>query len=260
MKNRFKRLMLGALLLAVPALAQAGDRHFIYNYESGVLGAGEREIETYSTYRFGQQTFYSALDYNLEFETGLGGGAQTSLYLNFTQELGQDPNDRSEVVTHGPVLDGISNEWKFKLTDAVADGVGLGLYIEPEFEPDDFELEMKVIVDKKMGNFLATFNLLGEPAFDYADTDSSFLLRPSVGLGYFLSDKFFVGIESMDENFYDKDPMRSVFSLGPVVEYSETNWWVALTFLPQLASIGSSTLDLTDSQKDQIRVATSFSL
>jgi len=127
-------------------------------------------------------------------------------------------------------------------------------------EPDDFELEMKVIVDKKMGNFLATFNLLGEPAFDYADTDSSFLLRPSVGLGYFLSDKFFVGIESMDENFYDKDPMRSVFSLGPVVEYSETNWWVALTFLPQLASFGSSTLDLTDSQRDQIRVATSFSL
>ena len=40
MKNRLKRLMLGALLLAVPALAQAGDRHFIYNYESGVLGAG----------------------------------------------------------------------------------------------------------------------------------------------------------------------------------------------------------------------------
>jgi hypothetical protein len=260
MKNELKNLFIGALLFAVPALAHAGDRHFTYNYESGVLGDGEREIETYSTFRFGQNEFYSALDYNLEFETGLGGGVQTSLYLNFTQELGQDPSDNSEVVNHGPTLDGISNEWKFKLSDAVADGVGLGLYVEPEFEPDDFELEMKVIVDKKMGNVLATFNLLAEPAFDYADTDSSFLLRPSVGLGYFLSDKFFVGFESMDENFYDKAPMRSVFSLGPVVEYSGANWWVAVTFLPQLANIGSSSLDFTDSQRDQVRVATSFSL
>jgi len=260
MRKSLQKLMFGIFLLAAPQLGHAGDRQFIYNYQSGVLNDGEREIETYSTYRFGKDSFYSALDYNLEFETGLGGGVQTSLYLNFTQELGQDPNGGVALNGGSPVLDGISNEWKFKLADPVADAVGLGLYVEPEFEPDDFELEMKVIVDKKIGNWLATFNLLAEPSFDYADTDSAFLLRPSAGLGYYLSDRFFLGVESMDENFYDKDPMRSVFSLGPVLEYSGNNWWVAVTFLPQLASFGSSSLDLTDSQKDQVRVATSFSL
>jgi hypothetical protein len=252
----FKAVAAGAVLMAVwPAGARAGDRHFTYNYESGVLDSGEKELETYTTYRFGRSDFYSAIDENVEFETGLGGGVQTSLYLNFTQEYTADGLD-----TSGPVLDGISNEWKFKLADSVADPVGLGLYLEPEFEPDDFELEMKVILDKKSGPWLWTLNLLGEPAFDYVGNGSSFLFRPSAGLGCFLSDAVFLGAEVMDENFYDDRPMRSVLSGGPTLEYSGKSWWVALTFMPQWADVGSPSLDFTDSQRDQVRVATSFSL
>jgi hypothetical protein len=247
--------VLGLLLAAWPAGARAGDRHFTYNYESGVLDQGEKEIETYTTYRFGRDGFYSAIDQNLEFETGLGGGVQTSLYLNFTQAFTADGLD-----TSGPVLDGISNEWKFKLADSVADPLGIGLYLEPEFEPDEFELEMKLILDKKSGPWLWTLNLLGAPAFGYVDNSSAFLFRPSAGLGCFLSDALFLGAEVMDENFYDDRPMRSVLSGGPTLEYSGKGWWAALTFMPQWASVGSPVLDFNDSQRDQIRVATSFSL
>ncbi len=148
MKKGFMNLLGIFVLSSLPAFASAGDRHFIYNYESGVLNAGERELETYTTYLFGRDQFYSRVDENIEFETGLGGGVQTSVYLNFTEELGEGAS-----LSGGPVLDGLSNEWKFKLADNVADGLGLGLYIEPEFEPDDFELEMKVIVDKKWATF-----------------------------------------------------------------------------------------------------------
>ncbi len=253
-----KRILAVLSLSFLPVLALAGDRHFIYNYESSVLEAGEREIETYTTYRFGRDYFYSAMDQNLEFEVGLGDGVQTSLYLNFTQEFANQGSGAQ--LGGGPVLDGVSNEWKIKLTDSSSDVVGLGLYFEPEFKPDDFELETKIIVDKKMGSFLWTFNLLGESEFDYTDTNSSFLLRPSLGMGVFANDRLFLGFESMDENFYDNQPLRSVFSLGPIVEYSGKDWWVALTYLPQVANIGNSSLDFTDSQRNQVRVATSFSL
>ncbi len=254
------RVLLGALaLLAVPGLARAADRHFIYNYETGVENAGEKDLETYTFYLFGRDTFYSALKQQIEFETGLGDGVQTSLYLNFAQELVQDPSGGVQQ-SGGPLLDGVSNEWKFKLADCVADPLGAGFYLEPEFEPDDFELEMKLLLDKRMGSWLWVFNLLAAPAFDYADRGGSFLLRPSMGLGCFLSDSVFIGIESMDENFYDSRPMRSVFSLGPCLQYSGKDWWVEIAFLPQLANIGGPSLDFTDSQRDQVAVATSFSL
>ncbi len=257
MKKCYWKFILGLILLTLPGLSPAADRHFIFNYESNNLGPGERDLETYTWYLFGRNSFYSAMNQSIEFETGLDLGVQTSLYLNFTQQFA-DPGNGPQLV--GPVLDGISNEWKFKLMDSSADTFGLGLYLEPEFEPDDFELETKVIVDKNMGSWLWTFNLLAAPAFDYTDTNQSLLLRPSLGAGLFLSDSVFVGFEAMDENFYDDHPMRSVFSAGPCIQYSGKNWWVELCFLPQLTNFGSSTLDFTDSQRDQIAIATSFDL
>jgi hypothetical protein len=255
---KVKRILAVLSLLSLPALSSAGDRHFIYNYESAVLDAGEREIETYTTFRFGRDKFYSAMDQSLEFEVGLGGDTQTSLYLNFTQEFSDQGSGAQ--LSGGPVLDGISNEWKFRLSDSSADLVGLGLYFEPEFEPDDFELETKVIIDKKIGSFLGTFNFLAAPAYSYVTNTSSILLRPSLGMGLFATERLFIGFESQDENFYDDQPMRSVFSLGPLVEYSGKDWWVAATYLPQIANIGNGSLDFTDSQRNQVRVATSFSL
>jgi hypothetical protein len=256
MRKQFKNLILGVFLL-LPGLSLAADRHFILNYESNNLGQGERDLETYTWYLFGRNTFYSAMNQSIEFETGLDVGIQTSLYLNFTQQYADQGNGPQLT---GPVLDGISNEWKFKLMDSSADSFGLGLYLEPEFEPDDFELESKVIVDKNMGSWLWTFNLLAAPTFDYTNTNESFLLRPSLGAGLFLSDAVFIGFEAMDENFYDNAPMRSVFSAGPCIQYSGKNWWVELCFLPQLSNVGNPTLDFTDSQKNQVAVAMSFDL
>ncbi len=258
MFKRTRVIVTGLFLSITPVMAAAADRHFAYNYETGVLVSGERELETYTTYRFGRDSFYSAMDQSVEFETGLGGDVQTSIYLNLTQELadaGSGPQ-----MGGGPVLDGISNEWKIKLADSAADGLGLGFYFEPEFEPDEFDFETKLLIDKRMDDWLWCLNILAAPAFDYTSTASSFLLRPSMGLGCFVTEKFFLGFESMLENFYDDQPMRSVFSLGPALQYSGKDWWIALTYLPQIANIGSGSLNFTDSQRNQVRLATSFDL
>jgi hypothetical protein len=259
MKNRLSNWCFALAFAALPSLARAADRHFIYTEESTVQAAGDKDLESYTTYRFGRDAFYSAMDQSLEFEVGLGGDAQFASYLNFTQELAADAPG-GEPGLEGPVLDGVSTELKLKLADNVADPLGVGLYFEPEFEPDELDLETKLILDKKMGSWLVAFNLTAEPGFHYTDSGTSLLLRPSLGVGYFLTGRWFIGLEAMNENFYDDAPMRSVLSAGPELEYAGDSWWVAVTFLPQLASIGSPTLDFTDSQRDQVRVATSFSL
>jgi hypothetical protein len=246
--------------MAVFGSAQASERHFGYSYESPVLSEGSRELETYTTYQFGRDLFYSALQQRVEFEVGLGGGAQTSLYLNFKQTM----EDTGSGITNEVLMDGVSSEWKFKLSDNVADPIGFGLYFELGFAPDAFEVETKVIIDKKSDNWLWSLNLMAEPEFSFvAGTPTAWNLVPSLGIGYFLSEHFMLGLEAVNENVYDGDPLlniQSTLSLGAVISYTANNWWMTLTALPQIANLNASALDLTESQRWQMRLATSFAL
>lgn len=239
----------------------ASERHFGFSYESAVLQAGQKELETYSDYRFGRDSYYSALDQRVEFEMGLGGGVQTSLYLNFTQEMLDDGTGN---ISSSFLADGVSNEWKFKLMDNVTDDFGLGLYVENGFKPDEYELETKVILDKQMGEWLWTFNLTNEPEFHYIDRTGGFSVIPSLGIGYFLApERFLVGVEAQNLNFWhdtSKPTTLSILSAGPVLSYTAPDWWATVTFLPQLVNFQEPKLDLTNSQRFQVQVALSMAL
>jgi hypothetical protein len=260
-----KRIYRGSLVLLFLAsftgFSWASERHFMFSYESPVLQDGQKELETYTDYRFGRGQYYSALDQKLEFELGLGGGVQTSLYLNFTQEMLDDGTGN---ITNSFLADGISNEWKFKLMDNLTDDFGLGLYVENGFKPDEYELETKVILDKRMGDFLWTFNLTNEPEFHYIDNTMGFSVIPSLGLGTFLvPDRFFIGLEAQNLNFWYNTSLpttTSILSAGPVLAYSAEDWWATLTYLPQLVNFQGQGLDFTNSQRNQIQLGFSIAL
>ncbi|HVZ81416.1 MAG TPA: hypothetical protein VHE12_11575 [bacterium] len=259
MKRRTQAAILCLALLAAPALAS--ERHFTFSYESSVLGEGEKELETYSDFKFGRDLYYSALDERLELEWGLGGGVQSSLYLNFEQEMA---DDGTGAIGTEFLADGISNEWKFKLSDRWTEALGLGLYFENGFKPDEYELETKVIVDKQMGDFLWTFNLTAEPEVHFIDNTVGFSLTPSAGAGFFLvPEKFFVGIEAQYLNAWedlDQGKTASMISAGPVLAYTGKGWWAAVTYLPQLANLQGSGLDYGNGQRHQVQVAFSLEL
>ena len=259
-----KKITLGFILLALaPGVSWASERHFGFSYESPVLKEGTRELESYTTYRFGRDTFFSGLKESLEFEVGLGDGLQTSLYLNFDQELADDGTGTG-TIDESLLFDGVATEFKFKLLDNAADSVGLGLYLETEFEPDELDVETKVIVDKKTGQLLWTLNLTVEPRFDLIADTTTLSVTPSAGLGVFLvPDRFFLGLEVVNENEYSGTPQsqaKSILSTGPVLSYTGNNWWTTLTILPQVANLMGSSLDLTNSQRWQIRLANSWEL
>ena len=170
----------------MPALANR--RHFTYTYESAVLPKASHELEIWNTIRLNRKDFYRGLDSRAEFEFGLGGNFQTSLYLNIGSASFLDGGAVASEESFG-----FSNEWKYKVLDAVADPVGLALYGEGSYTNKEIELEGKIILDKEIGDLLLAFNAVGEHAFvsgiDNAQvtTQTEEIMELAGGAAYFLA-------------------------------------------------------------------------
>jgi len=257
-----KKIFFATLILSlIPLEVEASERHFGYSYETDILQNEQIELETYSLYKFGRDTYFSGLDQRFEFELGLGGGVQTSIYLNFEQEMA---DDGTGTIHNDFLSDGLSNEWKFKLSDNLTDGLGLGLYIESGFKPDEFELETKFIFDKRMGNWLWTLNLSNEPELHFDDNTLGFSIIPSFGLGYFLvNETLFLGLEAQIKYFWYNTSLpitAALFMAGPVLAYQSKDWWVTLAFSPQLINFLGPNLDFVNGERDQIQLGFSIAL
>lgn len=215
--------------------ASANERHFTYTYESGVLPAGGRELEVWTTWRGGRRRFYSAFDHRFEYEVGLTSRLQTAFYFNVgsvTSDAGF--GDRSTSFQgHG-----VSSEWKYKLLDSVADPVGLALYGELGMASDALNVEAKIIIDKRMGNFLLAGNLVFEPEWKFVKrTKKEIELEANVAAAYFPLPNVSVGLEMSNRSELEGPQMNMEWSslhAGPVIAYAHEEWWVSMSFLRQL--------------------------
>jgi len=161
-----KKILLTLFFLSTIATALlAQDRYFAYTYQTNVLNKGDFDLEfqntlatgkvgAYSPYVFGQH-----LDQRLEYEVGLGKKVQTAFYLNselfnFADTSSTDMNQELKI--------SFSNEWKWKLSDPVANRIGFALYEELEIGGNNYESETKLIFDKRWKNDLLAFNIVGK--------------------------------------------------------------------------------------------------
>ncbi|MFI5170801.1 MAG: hypothetical protein ACHQFW_00335 [Chitinophagales bacterium] len=244
----------------------AGDRDFTYTYQSTVLDKGHRELELWFTYLDGNSSeFYNALNHRAEFEIGLGKHFQTAFYLNLgysamlTERITGIDMESGESLTESFIAKdfsmSFSNEWKWQLSDPVANGIGSALYGEFTVAPEEFEIEGKLILDKKFGNFVTALNLVGEIEFE-AELEEEITASGDVeteleweketvaeiiyGLSYQFSPHFSVGLELKNENAFEEDEIESTFSAGPAISYKGENWWFAFTAMPEIKSSGEA--------------------
>ena len=220
------------------SFAEANERRFTYTYGSDVLSVGTFELEPWTTFRIGRDSFYNRQDYRLEFEVGLADQLQTAWYLNFAA-INQDTDGgrKSEFEWQG-----VSWEWKYKLLDPVADPTGLALYLEPAFGPTEAAVEFKLILDKRIGDFYAAFNAVFEHEWNFeekAPVKRELDLEFDLGLAYFITPSFSAGIEVRNHNEFPKGQgwEHSALFAGPVVSYATKTWWATLTVLPQLPAL-----------------------
>jgi len=253
--------------VAIATVSVASERRFTYTYESGVIARGQVELEPWTTFRTGKEDYYRAFDQRVEFEVGLTSRLQTSFYLNLSAATALA--DSTLQTESG--FDGISNEWKLKLRDPVADPFGLALYFEWSASTRDVELETRVIADKRAGNWLYAFNATVEPEWEFitqdgANVDANSELKYEFNLAgtYFVKPSTSVRIAVRNHNLHisSEDYQHSVLFAGPVVSYASEAWWATLTVMPQVAKLKGSEIDaghsLVTSELEKLEVRMIF--
>ncbi len=251
------RIALLLIATAAAAQASASERHFTYTYESAVLRPGAREIEPWNTFRLGKDGFFARLDTRAEVELGIGDRLQTSIYLNLAAETRDTAEGRETTGT----LEGISSEWKMKLSDPVADRAGFALYGELSGGPAEAEVEGKLILDKRSGRLLAAANLSVEHGWEFAGgegTEQESAVELTGAAAWFVRPGFTAGLELRSHTVFPPpgEPTRSALFLGPSVSYSREGWWVAASVLPQLAALAGASrgsLDLVEHERVELR-------
>jgi len=245
----------GGIALAMTGWeARANERHFAWSYESATLPGGARELELSVTPRLERDSFYQEVDQRLEVELGLMDRLQTSVYFNFRLSR-TDPDARIALGWS------VSNEWKWKLLDAVADPVGLAVYGEVTGGPAEglLELEAKLILDKQLGNLLLAFNATAEEDFTFgpgvaggatsSNANSSVTeVFGTAGATYAVrlggEVQVGVGAEARAESLFSGNTgyLHTAFYAGPQVSLAVRGFWAVLSFQPQLASHKNASL------------------
>ena len=268
-------------LLFIPFISFSQDRTFAWTYNSTVLSKGNKDLEGWSTFGTGRKYFYQGLDTRLELEVGLTDKIQTSLYFNASHKaFGANLDtlggiaDTSVTGVFGSSRFSISNEWKWKLSDPVVNKVGFTLYGEITLAAGWFELENKLIFDKKIGNNIFAMNLIDEWEFVSdvkkglgetnlealeAEVDLAYmhLFKPNCGLGF--------EIRNINEIKEMKNWENSALLGGPTYFHSGERYFIIVGLLPQWCNLkrtddSPDNLVLNEHEKFSVRLLLGFGL
>jgi hypothetical protein len=276
MLQRTKRVKWAGLLIlpqlisfAAPIVSFANERHFTYTYESSVLPKDGREFELWTTHRFGRHDFYSAFDHRAEFEFGLTNRLMTSFYLNWHSVAEEDTTTSPSTIKKESEFDGISSEWKYKMSDPVADKIGSAVYGEVTVGTEELELEGKIILDKRIGKNLFAYNFTTEAEWEREPGEVEYeevSIENNLAFTHFFNPAFAGGFELRNHSEFTNQnhPEHSALFFGPVVSYSTEKWWVAFTGMSQLPAIKRSVNDrnsglvLNEHERYNLRLLLSF--
>ncbi len=247
-----KSVLTVIILFTFANISFAQDRMFAYTYQTNVLNKGDFDLEFQNTLRTGKVGAYSPyvfgqhLNQRLELEVGLGKKVQTSFYFN--SELFHYA-DTSSASLNQELQVSFSNEWKWKLSDPVANRIGSALYGEFEFGGSNVEFEGKLILDKRINNELFAFNLVGkyeiekEISRENNITKALWTHNSPVEL-YFAYMHFFkphigLGFEIKNNNDITKEDgwMNSVLFGGPAFFVSVGRFFTNISVLPQFVNL-----------------------
>lgn len=265
--NIIKRNVLILTSMFGVTITQAQDRLFTYTYQSSVLNKGQRELESWHTLRAGREDYYVRYDHRSEYEIGLGSNLQTAFYLNLTSKTKTVTENSIKFLSTSNEI-GFSNEWKLKLLDPVAHLVGLAVYAEFGISSNEYEVEGKIIVDKKIGDLTIAANGVYEQEFipgfnnNELEWEKEKKIEGYLAFAYSLNPKFHFTIENALKNVFAEDIIaHSALYSGLGFSYVQDKFWVNFTVLPQVKSFKGETdnnLNLNEYEKVQLRLLFSY--
>jgi hypothetical protein len=242
-RNHKNRLTHTAALIAVCAAltpgASANERLFTYTYEPETMPQGAFEIEQWVTARalrnahVGQEN-YLRWQFRTELEYGVTDNYTVGFYVNEQYETYRDPVTRKH--TRELCWTGISLENRYMVLNPANKPVGLTLYLEPTYDGDNFELEQKIILGQRHGDWKWAVNLIHATEWeeDFEETEGEVEL--TFGLTRMIGKHWAVGFEARNHNELPEyeEWENSALYVGPVVNYHRGDFWATLSILPQV--------------------------
>jgi hypothetical protein len=218
------------------------ERYFGYTYEPETMPKGALEYEQYITLRAGRTPAVGQDNYNLwefreELEYGVTDNYSLSLYLNQSHEGYRDPVTDQHHSDFS--FDGVSLENRFQLFNPADHKVGLTLYLEPRYSGDQAEIEEKIILGQRHGDWKWALNFTHATEWSNDLRDVEGEVEISFGLTRHLSHEWSVGLEARDHSELPDYHywQNNAFYFGPVATYRQEKWWATLTVMPQLFGV-----------------------
>ena len=233
------KLWSGILVAGLCISAQGNGRLFTYTYEPETMPEGATEFEQWVTLRSGRDKAVGQENYNRwelreELEYGVTDNYTVALYLNFKSESYQDSTTGMDYKMFE--FGGVSLENKYLVLNPAEHAVGLSLYLEPTFGGDEAELEEKIILGQRHGQWKWALNLTH--ATEWSDNFHSVEgeVEVSFGLSRQINQRWAVGFELRDHNELPdyKEWENTALYVGPVVNYRSEKWWATLAVMPQI--------------------------
>ena len=233
MKNKY---LFATCLLAASALAD--NRLFTYTYEPETEPKGDWELEQTITSRAGRnatvgQKNFQQWEFRTEIEHGFTDRYTAALYINDTFTHYLEPGG-------GRISDnrwtGFSLENRYLVLDPRDHAVGLTVYLEPTYDGKNAELEQKIILGQRFGNWKWAVNLTHATEWRNNFNEREGELELSAGLARQLSPRWTLALELRDHNElpdYNKWENTALY-LGPTLSYHRQKWWAAISVLPQI--------------------------
>ena len=249
----------------------ATERYFTYTYEPETLPQSATEFEQWITVRAGRnktvgQDNFNRWELRHELEYGVTDNYSVALYLNESSESFRDP-----ATTEGHSrfhFDGMSLENRYMLWNPADHAVGLTLYLEPRYAGDEAELEQKIILGQRRGDWKWALNLTHATEWGNNFHETEGEVEVSLGITRRLSGHWSLGLEARDHNELPeyKQWENTALYVGPVATYQQEKWWATLTIMPQLLGVnfsgnadGNHQLDLEGHERWNVRLILGFS-
>ena len=248
MSLKLKRLIpLTLFFLAVTVSSNASEKLFTYTYEPETMPQGDTEFENWVTLGTQRDDAVGQHNYNKwetrqELEYGVTDNYSVSLYLNesyeyfSTKEVDGSTGEEVTEKTRNSSFDGVSIENRYMVLNPATNLVGLTLYFEPRYSGEELELEEKIILGQRVGDWKWALNISHATEWfdDFNEKEGE--LEFTFGLTRAVNKQWNLGVEFRNHNELPeyKEWQNTVFFVGPVVTFRQERWWITVTALAQL--------------------------
>ncbi len=227
-----KLLVVSAALLSA-SLAFANPHELPYTYTTESLPKGALEVEQYADLTpvsyvntTGAKVFTLRSILTTEFEYGISNKLELGLYF----QMSNDPADPSGSAPFG--FDGIKQRLRYRLAAPGKWPVDVGFYLEIAELRNEFELEWKVLLQRRVGPVGFMVNLWAEHE-SYYDNHQEWVINPTAGVTWQIHPVFHLGLEfwmHAEWGTTTKDAITNFnnsphYMLGPAVMFEFGRFW-----------------------------------